>query len=91
MDEIDDAAEQELEDMRKYAPRRNGYEMVLDEVSKHGDGDVLENVKQYLIGSIENQRPVSKSQAAKRARTWLTRGGHGIPASSPLHRASSVH
>ena len=87
MNELDEAAEESLDDKRSYAPRRDFYETALDEVSKHGTGNELELMKDNLLRHIKSDNPPKKVKTFRQARRILIDNGYTPPEHSPLHRA----
>lgn len=91
MNEIDEVAEEELDDQRKYRPRRDYYETALDEVAEYGTYEDLDRMKDLIIRSMKyNSSPMDKVYTYRKARNILKRDGNLPPAYSPLHRAGNV-
>lgn len=86
MNELDSLAESELEDSRKYEPRRDYYETALDEAFEHGDFDSLDEVKDMISRSIKSGSPIGKTALYRKTRRTLRDLGYSIPPKSPLHR-----
>lgn len=87
MNELDELAEEELDDKRTYTPRRDYYETALDEVSTHGTHEDLEQLKDMIGRTIEGNNPLGKVRTFRSARRILTNSGNPAPEQSPLHRA----
>lgn len=88
MNEIDEVAEEELDDQRKYQPRRDYYETALDEVAEYGTYEDLDRMKDLIIRSLKyNDSPMDKVMTYRKARNILKSEGNVPPAHSPLHRA----
>lgn len=80
MNEIDEVAVEELEDQRRYRPRRDYYETALNEVSKYGASEDVERLKKTIINSIKSDGdPIGKVNAYRRARRLLKDKGNVPP------------
>ncbi|WP_226041552.1 hypothetical protein [Natrinema sp. DC36] len=86
MDELDTYAEENLDDMRKYSPRRDFFETALDEVTKYGTEESLEEIMFHLKRLIENGKPPDRTRTFRSARNVIREQGGTLPDHSPLHR-----
>ena len=86
MNELDEHAEEHLDDMRKYSPRRDFLETALDEVSKYGTDDSLNEIMRHLKRLIKEGKPPDRTRTFRSARNVIKKRDGDLPDHSPLHR-----
>lgn len=90
MNDVDEAAENHIDDMRTFKPRRDYYETALDQASEHGCRECLESAKGRIVDSVKVQKPIDKVTLFRYVRNCVTNDSHHVPPSSPLHRAGKT-
>jgi len=90
MEEIEEAAEEHLDDIREFRPHVDYYETALDTAFDYGCTECLEEFTQRLQYRVKKGNPPDKTGAYRFVRKMLLEHDHELPAHLEIHRAGTT-
>ena len=83
---FDNAADEKLDDMRSYSPRRQAYRKSLEAVEETASVHEVDELGKFILYSIDDGRPPDVHWVRRRGLGICARNGYEVSAASYLAR-----